>query len=192
MSEHQKRPGSQQLPALFHQEGGHGLAQAPAKRHWREVSIELLTQKTGTAHVLTYSVSEPALDPGSTVDGNCPPEGNSSSDDKQTLLVQALHGTASSQDYGKRDKGRKIQESQEGLCCPSVSPTIINATSRCSSQWAGSSGQAGPNEAEPQSGSLSSPTSGRTQGREREGEKQPGKSKKRGTWKKPQWFLSSK
>lgn len=37
-----------QLPALFHQEGGHGLAQAPAKRHWREVSIELLTQKTGT------------------------------------------------------------------------------------------------------------------------------------------------
>ena len=57
-----------------------------AEQRSPEILIPTLECPVPSAHVLTYSVSEPALDPGSTVDGNCPPEGNSSSDDKQTLL----------------------------------------------------------------------------------------------------------
>ena len=36
-----------QLPALFQQEGGLGLARAPARMHWRKASVELLTQNMG-------------------------------------------------------------------------------------------------------------------------------------------------
>ena len=52
----------------------------------RRPEIPTLERSVPSAHVLTCSVSELALDPGPTVDRSCPPEGYSSSGDKETLL----------------------------------------------------------------------------------------------------------